>query len=160
MTLDTHTIRTAIDRIEAAFASVPAPDDTQLLHPQCRDDGDIVDFYGLRDRNQLTDDLIIRNYAAPSFFSEEAFQYYMPAFMIWSLKNHDTVEYAPESTLRAFDPSGPDPAFQISKFALFTGPQRAAVIDFLWAFSGEPDLGPIADDALAHYWLDQQPAMD
>ena len=155
MVLDPDIIRTAIAEIEAAFSGLNPPDDARLLHPQCMDDGDIMDFYGALDRWQLTDDTIINNYAAPSFFSMEAFQYFMPAFMIWSLNHHDTIEYAPESTIRAFDPANANPGlyeFQVSKFALFTERQRAAVIRFLQAFSADPDLGQIARDALTNYW--------
>ena len=156
MGLDPKVIRTAIAEIEAAFAGLAPPGDDRLLHPQCMDDGDVADFYGPLDRGQLTDDAITRNYAAPSFFSAEAFQYYMPAFMIWSLNHHDAIEYAPEATIRAFDPTSDDPGlydFQVSKFALFTERQRAAVIQFLRAFSTDPDLGPIAEDALMNFWL-------
>jgi hypothetical protein len=84
----------------------------------------------------------------------------MPVFMVWSLNHYDTIEYAPESTIRAFDPTNEKPGlyeFQVSKFALFTERQRAAVIRFLQAFSPDPDLGPIARDALTNYWLRQNP---
>ncbi len=160
MVLDPDMIRTTVAEIEAGFSGLSPPGDAGLLHPQCMDDGDIVDFYGAPDRRQLTDDMIISNYAAPSFFSAGAFQYYIPAFMIWSLNHYDTIEYAPESTIRAFDPTNEAPGlyeFQVSKFALFTEPQCAAVIRFLQAFSPDPDLGPIAMDALENYWLRQDP---
>jgi hypothetical protein len=160
MVLESDVIQSVIAEIKAAFSGLSPPDDARLLHPQCKDDGDIMDFYGALDRWQLTDDTIISNYAAPSFFSKEAFQYFMPAFMIWSLNHYDTDEYAPESTIRAFDPTNGGPGlfeFQISKFALFTEQQRAAVVQFLHAFSADPDLGPIAGDALNNYWLRQDP---
>lgn len=152
-----------VAEIESAFSGVRVPGDEEILHPLCRDDGDIVDFYGVDDRRQLTDDIIIGNYAAPSFFSKEAFQYYMPAFMIWSLKHRDTVEYVVESTIRAFDPTSSDAkmyAFQVSKFALFTEPQRAAVVRFLRSYSADADLASIARDALAGYWLRQDSVSD
>jgi hypothetical protein len=158
MVLNPTVIQATIVEIEDAFSGLDPPGDAQLLHPQCMDDGDIADFYGELDRRQLSDDTIIGNYAAPSFFSAEAFQYYMPAFMIWSLRHHDTIEYAPESTLRALDPTSGGPGlyeFQVSKYALFTRRQRAAVIRFLQVFSSDPDLGPIADDALINYWLQE-----
>ena len=156
MVLDPDFIQTTIAEIEAAFSGLNPPSDERLLHPQCMDDGDIVDFYGQLDRQRISDDTIIRNYAAPSFFSAEAFQYYMPAFMIWSLRHHDTIEYAPESTIRAFDPTSSGPGlydFQVSKYALFTHRQRATVIPFLQAFLPDPDLGSIAKEALTSYWL-------
>lgn len=161
MALDPELIRTSIAEIEAAFAGLNPPGDDRLLHPQCMDDGDIVDFYGTPDWRHLSlsDDFVVGNYAAPSFFSAAAFQYYMPAFMVWSLHHDDTIEYAAESTLRAFDPTAGDAqlqAFQESKYAMFTDPQRKAVIRFLQAFSTHPDLGEIARDALTNYWLKQE----
>ena len=138
MSLDPNAIRAAIVEIETAFAGLAPPGDEKLLHPRCMDDGDVAEFYGAPDRHALSDEMIIRNYAAPSFFGAEAFQYYMPAFMVWSLNHGDTIEYAPESTIRAFDPgtANDDLArFQISKFALFTKAQRRAVIRFLRTFS-------------------------
>jgi len=160
MELDPDVIQTTIVEIETAFSGLSPPGDARLLHPQCMDDGDIVDFYGVLDRRRLSDDTIINNYAAPSFFSAEAFRYYMPAFMIWSLNHYDTIEYAPESTIRAFDPTSSGPGlydFQVSKFALFTEPQRVAIIRFLQALSPDPDLGPIAREALTNYWLRKGP---
>lgn len=156
MALNSDIVRTTVQEIEAAFSGLSPPGDEELLHPQCMDDGDIVDFYGAPDVAGLADDFFVRNYAAPSFFSAAAFQYYMPAFMIWSLNHSDSPEYAPESTIRAFNPTNDDPKlyeFQISKFVLFNERQRAAVVRFLQAFAADPDLGPIADEALRSYWL-------
>jgi hypothetical protein len=118
----------------------------------------VVEFYGAVDRRDLTDEIIIRSYAAPSFFSAEAFEYYMPAFMIWSLTHADSIEFVPESTVSAFDPTGTDPTlydFQVSKYALFTAAQRDAVIRFLETFASDPDLGLIAQAALDTYWRQQ-----
>lgn len=155
MPMNSETIKAAIQEIETAFAGLTPPDDHALLHPQCMDDGDIKDFYGGPDAWSLSDDMIIGNYAAPSFFSAEAFQYYMPAFMVWALKHPDTVEYAPESTLYALDPGSASPDlrdFQVSKYALFTPAQRQAVVAFLKAFTQDSDLGEMAESALANYW--------
>jgi len=154
--LDPEIVRQTVAEIEAAFDGLAPPGDDGLLHPQAMDDVDIVGFYGAPDYREIPDETIISGYAAPSFFSAEAFQYYMPAFMIWSLNHADSIEYAPESTIRAFDPAHDDPSlteFQLSKFVLFTGPQRAAIVRFLRAFLPDPDLGPVARAALDNYWL-------
>ena len=155
MAIDEHRAERAKRSIDFAFGGLAPPGDDRLLHPNCMDDGDIADFYGRSDIAALPDAFLIRNYAAPSFFSAEAFRYYMPAFMRWSLANPDSVEYVVESSLRAFDP-GPagDPLrdFQLSKFALFDDGQRHAVVLFLEAFEQHADLGPIAAGALAHHW--------
>lgn len=154
MALDPTAVASAVEEIEAAFGGLAPPGDDALLHPQCRDDNDIAEFYGAPDWRDLSDDFLVRNYAAPSFFSAEAFRYYLPAFMLWSLKNAESPEYLAEATLRAFDP-GPAGAplhdFQASKFALFDSAQRRAVVAFLEAFRGEAELGEIAQAALK-YW--------
>jgi hypothetical protein len=140
--------------IEAAFAGLSPPGDDALLHPQCRDDNDIAEFYGGPDRRDLSDAFLVRNYAAPSFFSAEAFRYYLPAFMVWSLNNAGSPEYLAEATLRALDPgpeSDPLHDFAVSKFALFDPAQRAAVVAFLEVFRKDPDLGEIAEAALEHW---------
>lgn len=145
----------AIRDIDVAFANVTTPGDERLLHPRCMDDADIADFYGQPDPRALSDEVLIRNYAAPSFFSAAAFRYYMPAFMRWSLRHPDSIEYVVESTLHAFDP-GPDGArlrdFQLSKFASFDAAQRCAVVGFLEVFEADADVGPVAAAALAHHW--------
>lgn len=155
MVWDGNAAARAADAIDAAFGGLAPPDDDALLHPQCMDDGDIADFYGRPDVDAWPDERVIRNYAAPSFFSAAAFRYYMPAFMRWSLAHPDSVEYVVESTLRAFDP-GPEGArlrdFQLSKFALFDAAQRRAVVGFLEVFAAHADLGPVAAAALANHW--------
>lgn len=152
--LDAAAVDLAIAEIEAAFADRTSPADDALLHPECSDDGDIADFYGGPDWRSLGDETIVRNYAAASFFSAAAFRYYIPAFMVWSLKNPDSVEYVVESTLRAFNPDDGGKslrAFQISKYADLTPPQRQAVAAYLAAFEKHADLGDLARAAL-EYW--------
>ena len=156
MALDPTSVRAAIREIEAAFAGLAPPGDAKLKHPLSMDDVDIVDFYGAPDWRDIADETIVAGYAAPSFFSAEAFQYYMPAFMVYSLRHYDSVEFAPESTVWAFDPAalGDEDLrrFQISKFALFTDPQRRAAVRFLETLAPDPELGPLATNALANYW--------
>jgi hypothetical protein len=147
-----------IDDINAAFANLEPPTDDKLLHPDCRDDVDILDFYGGLRREDMTDRHVIYNYAAFNSFSAAAFQYYLPRFMVWTLENHDSIEYAAESLLLALDP-GTDREmlhdFRKSKFALLTKPQIDVVKRFLWHLSGHDDLGQFADTALVNYWIEQ-----
>ncbi|MEO3427967.1 DUF6714 family protein [Pelagibius sp. CAU 1746] len=154
MAPDPTTVASAVAEIEAAFGDLTPPGDGALLHPRCRDDNDIAEFYGAPRWQDLPGDLLVRNYAAPSFFSAAGFRYYLPAFMVWSLQNAESPEYLAEATLRAFDPgpqSDPLHAFQASKFALFDSAQRRAVAAFLEALRGEGELGEIAEEALK-YW--------
>lgn len=155
MALDPQAVEAAVAAIEQAFAGLTVPGDDALLHPQCMDDGDIAEFYGAPDWRELPDELLIRSYAAPAFFSAAAFRYYLPAFMLWSLRHAESPEYLAEATLRAFDPGAPtEPLhdFQVSKFALFDANQRRAVVRFLEVLSRDDNLGPLAEAALRGYW--------
>lgn len=155
MELDPEAVHVAVAAIETAFAELHPPGDERLLHPRCMDDGDIADFYGAPDWRDLEEESIVRNYAAPSFFSAEAFQYYMPAFMVWSLRHADSPEYAVEATLLAFDPDAAGEAlraFQLSKFVLFSDAQRRAVVCFLETFAQDSGLGSLAGAALRSHW--------
>ncbi|WP_193366904.1 DUF6714 family protein [Pelagibius marinus] len=154
MAPDPYAVESAVEEIEAAFGDLAPPGDDALLHPRCMDDNDIAEFYGAPRWQDLPGDFLVRNYAAPSFFSAEGFRYYLPAFMVWSLKHAESPEYLAEATLRAFDPGeaeAPLHDFAVSKFALFDTAQRRAVAAFLEAFRGEGELGEIAEAALK-YW--------
>lgn len=155
MALDPDAVDRAVAAIEAAFAGLAPPGDAALLHPRCMDDNDIAEFYGAPDWRDLAGEMLVRNYAAPAFLSAAGFRYYLPAFMIWSLRNAGRPEYLAEATLRAFDPGGagePLHSFQVSKFALFDSAQRKAVVTFLETFIADDDLGSLAEAALENYW--------
>jgi hypothetical protein len=146
-----------IEEFNTAFAVLEPPADDKLLHPACMDDVDVLDFYGGLRREDMSDDKIVYNYAALTSFSAAAFQYYLPVYLIWTLKNLDSVEYAGESALLALDPGTEREMlhdFRKSKFALLTKPQVAAVKRFLWRVAEHPDLGEFADTALVNYWID------
>ncbi|WP_282154235.1 DUF6714 family protein [Ruegeria atlantica] len=145
-------------RIIAAFDGLDPPADGELLHPECMDDVDILEFYGGVKWHEMTDQMIIYNYAAPTAFSAKAFQYYLPAYLIWTLLNSDSREYASESILLALDPGTSKEMlheFRKSKFNQLTPAQKEAVLRFLYFFSDHPDLGEFAESALVNYWIDQ-----
>ena len=157
MTISKPQARALIAEIEDAFGALEPPGDQALLHPQCMDDVDTCHFYGAPRWQEVTAEILVPGYAAPSFFSAEAFRYYMPAYMVWALENPDSPEMAVESAIRAFDPSYDDPrltAFQRSKFVLFDSAQRRTIIHFLEAFaaSGDGALEGMARAALDAVW--------
>ncbi len=144
--------------IERAFAGLDVSGDDALLHPDCRDDVDILGFYGGLRREDMSDDQVVYNYAALTSFSARAFQYYLPRYMVWTLDNRDSIEYASESLLLALDPGTERDMlheFRKSKFALLTKPQIDVVKRFLWQLAGHDDLGAFADTALVNYWIDR-----
>ncbi len=146
-----------IARIRAAFDAAPAPADDELLHPQCMDDCDVLQFYGGLRWQDMTDEMVVYNYAAPTVFSPKAFRHYLPAYLIWALGHPDSPEYAGEAILRALDP-GTDAEllhdFRKSHFDALDPEQVAVVKAFLWAMSARPSLAEYADAALVNHWID------
>ena len=121
MPIDAEAVRIASAEIETAFAGLAHRETPNCCIPNAVTMSTSWTSTVLRDWRALSDEFIVRNYATPSGFSAEAFQYHMPAFMVWSLKHHDSIEYTPESTLRALDPDAYGEGlrdFQLSKFAL------------------------------------------
>ncbi len=146
-----------IREIREAFAECTPPSDAQLLHPDCMDDVDVLEFYGGVRWQDMTDEMVVYGYAAPTAFSPLAFRYYLPAYLIWTLNNLDSAEHASESILLALDPGTSKEMlhdFRKSKFSLFTPAQIAVVKNFLWRVSEDRDLGALADLALVHHWID------
>ncbi len=144
-------------QIRAAFNEASPPADNELLHPDCRDDVDVLEFYGGVRWQDMTGKNVIYSYAAPTGFSALAFRYYLPAFLLWTLKNPDGLEYASESILISLDPGTERELlheFRKSKFALFNAQQIAATRAFLWHLEKHPYLGHFAQSALVNDWID------
>ena len=159
MPIDDSALRALIGTIDEAFADLDPPGDDKLLHPDCMDDVDVLEFYGSIRREDMTDAMVVYSYAAPGSFSPEAFRYYLPAYLKWTLHNLDSPEYASESILLALDPATDKEMlheFRKSKFALFDKAQAAAVKQFLLALAEHPYLGEFAQSALVNYWLDAE----
>ncbi|WP_377194324.1 DUF6714 family protein [Ruegeria meonggei] len=157
MSKDSKTTKALITLISAAFGGLDTPLDDELLHPDCMDDVDILEFYGGVRWPEMTDQMIIHGYAAPTAFSAKAFQYYLPAYLIWTLRNSDSPEYANESILLALDPGTSKEMlheFRKSKFSLLTPVQEEVVARVLHYFADHPDLGEFAEVALVNHWMD------
>ncbi len=48
-----------IEEINHAFAGLEPPADDKLLHPDCMDDVDILDFYGGVRREDMSDEMVV-----------------------------------------------------------------------------------------------------
>jgi hypothetical protein len=144
-------------RILTAFDAREPPRDSELLHPDCMDDCDILQFYGGVRWQDMSDEMIVYNYAALTAFSPRAFAYYLPAYMLWTLSYPDSIEYAGEALLRALDPGTSAEMlhdFRKSHFDALNRKQRETVSNFLEALSDHKDLGEYASDALLNHWLE------
>ncbi|SLN65124.1 hypothetical protein RUM8411_03234 [Ruegeria meonggei] len=121
------------------------------------DDVDILEFYGGVRWQDLTDQIIESGYAAPNAFSAKAFQYYLPAYLIWTLRNPDSPLYVGESVLLALNPGTSKEMlrhFRKSKFSLLTFGQQETVQKFLYHLADNPNHSELAEAALLTYWMD------
>ena len=140
----TDTLQEAAQALDVGFSRVERPRNEDLLHPRCMDDGDLLELYEVDDWREMSDELVVRSYAAPSFLSAAGFQYFLPAFISYALRNPDSPEFVTESTIFHLTP-GDD--FIESRFTLFDGPQRNAIRLFLEAMAPRYEVAA----AIAHW---------
>lgn len=137
-----HVIAT-LEFIAEAFAGVPRPPNEALLHDDCRDDGDIVELYGVPDWREAPDKALERSYAALTFLSPAGFQYFLPAYLSWVLRHAGRASAVVDSTIWSLEATpGPHEAFAASKFELLDDAQRTAVVSFLTTMASFEDVTP------------------
>jgi hypothetical protein len=120
----------AIEMVEEAFAAVPRPSNAQLLHPQCRDDGDIASLYAYEDWREVPDSVIEREYAALSFLSAAGYRCFIPAYLRFGLRHADSGAAAVDSMIWSLLPEmyeGDLVSFTRSKYELLTPTERHAI---------------------------------
>jgi hypothetical protein len=104
----------------------------------------------------LTDEEIISCDAALSHFDESSFVYYLPAYLLFAVRNHNADWPDPgETTVGSvvFSVTHRTP-YTLARFKLFSTEQRAAVIAFLEliAEKGSDYERPEAQKSLERYW--------
>ena len=132
----------AIAVVVAAFTGAPRPSNAELLHPDCADDADIVALYGFDDWREVPDDVVEREYAAPSFLSASGFLHFLPAYMRFVLRHPDGGAAVVSSTIWSLQPSLYDEdlaAFARSKFVLLETSHKLAIVAFLEAMESYED---------------------
>lgn len=155
MACDRDEFDRVIDRIETAFADVSHPGDDALLHPDCMDDGDVAAYYGSIAWRDIPARTIARESASLGFLSATGFQFLLPAYMIWTLRNFDSGWASVEGTIWALDPGrfgGPFREHNASQYALLTEAQREAIVAFLKALTKDKELEKDACSVLRSYW--------
>jgi hypothetical protein len=118
-------------RIETAFATVSPPAPDNLVVPTYDDEGVVLFFRGKSWRELSVEDLR-RHEVALSFFSAEAFRYYLPAFMLADLDDPVRADIIGPGILFHFSPPSPYWAPQLrSRLALFSREQKDAIVQFV-----------------------------
>jgi hypothetical protein len=78
--------REIINRIRSIFRDVPNPGPI-LLREDSFDDSDIMPFEYLDRWLETPDEVIANGEASLSFFSQAAYRFFAPAYMIWTLEH-------------------------------------------------------------------------
>lgn len=160
----TDTAEAIIDAIRAAFAGVPRGSIT--LH-----EAEVIDAYGSaeeqaearrRDTEASWDrvpDLDIEECtAALSYLDPESWRYYIPAYMIWTLRHFRVnCSIVSDFTIYTFDASERDLAlreYMSKRYRMLDVAQSRAVCRFLRYMAANDDHadGTVANVALADFW--------
>ena len=149
-------LQTAVNN---AFKDVKCPGDDNVLSPDCMDTTDIEDF--IRDSIWKTDwrqipaEVIDYNYESLSFFSPDAYRFYLPAYLVRSLDTFITADInvldftvydlVPNKTLLK--------RFNLRKQAL-SNQQKLVIVELLefvkkWS---DKHLSSFADEGIQGYW--------
>jgi len=131
--MNESTVLELIAQIRRAFSdgfSFKTPSKGRLT--TSRYDEGIHDFFTGREWSSLSPVEVRKYVAALSFFTPEAFCYYLPAFMLAELLDAETADVAGQFVVYAF--AKPQPNYLVSydaRIALFTQVQKQAVLAFL-----------------------------
>jgi hypothetical protein len=121
--------------IEAAWRDVPYPGDGHIIHPGPPDIDDIVDYFaGTTWRGHDATDLRCHS-AAFSYFTPEAFHYWLPAFMIAAVRDPRSADVILDNIPSVVAPEHPydwrERDREHDTWRRFTQPQRDAVAAYL-----------------------------
>lgn len=152
-----QTIDKLVGRIEKAFASVEHPGERRLVDP---DDkyarSEIEGFFPNVHWRDVTPEAFENNCDALAFFTPEAWQYYLPAFLCWTLKSFRTSDSCTvDFTIYnlALEKKKSLRQRSLSNFSRLTEDQTKAVVAFLEFMRDYTD--GLADELVASEALDQ-----
>jgi hypothetical protein len=148
----------AVRQIEAAFRDVEHPGDPAMLNPDCLDDheDDIRALRSFSSWQSIPDHVIESENAGLTALSPRAFQFYLPAYMKWSLLNfRSSSAFTSDATICALTPTASRIEQRASRYAPLSPAQVRAVVSFLQVMADSPDFADAetAKQALRSYWL-------
>jgi len=162
-----------IDEITAAFDGVARGDGVSISEARVIDDnGSDSERAAARKRDTETrwqdvpDENIFRGDSHLTFMDEVGFHYYIPAYVVWFLRNMDDEgPQSPAFNSNTFDSlifalgadrSGALEEFYLSKYQLFTLEQSKAIAHFLHFLQFEEEIEDLPENgayrALERYW--------
>ncbi|MEO6034115.1 MAG: DUF6714 family protein [Verrucomicrobiota bacterium] len=122
------------EAIKSVFAHVPYPGDSNITHCpyHCRPCQEIADYFKSKTwEGHLVEDLR-DHHTALSLFTPEAFQYFLPTFMLASLDSYDDkVNILPDAIRFDFEFNLDHRDYFLVRVNRFSAAQRKVIVEFL-----------------------------
>lgn len=122
-----------VRQIEAAFAGVDYPGRDALLHDHCCECAEVsAAFAGRRWAEITLDDVLAGRETA--LLNAAAWRYYLPAVMIWCVREPEAVDVIEDNLVSQLEPPGDGlgvPEWFNERATGFSPGQRAAIVAFL-----------------------------
>jgi hypothetical protein len=112
--------------IEAAWHEVPYPGDDKIFTPASYDDENIISYFGGTSWRGHEAANLRAHSSAFTFFTPEAFHYWLPAFMIASIQNPEEADVVVDQI-----PNSLSDSFASARWPQFSASQRQAVAAYL-----------------------------
>jgi hypothetical protein len=135
MSVSNQQLEALKQKILAAFADVPYPKGVITSH-ECPECFDVRETFAGQDWKTIAPEIIEENFGKISLFSPEAFHFFLPAYLIYSLEHFDEqYDTVCEFTIYAVAPSNKDIQsrcdYEQKRFENFTTEQMNCIYEFL-----------------------------
>jgi hypothetical protein len=129
--------------IDVAFADAPRPSDDRITICGGKECGEIADYFrGKTQKGHSTWDLRCHEMAR-TLFTDEAYRYFLPAFMWATIEDIEQAEAIPDLIVHSLSPSSYEPALRVlayDRMRCLSPLQLNVVRQFLeWLQSLEPN---------------------
>ena len=154
-----RTIENLVHQVERAFANVDHPGDHNLLdHDDKWSRSEIDGFFPIVHWREVSSETLETNHSALCFFSAGAWQFFLPAYLIWTLRSfRESDSFTVDSTIYSLTPERKSDLrqWQLSRFARLNRDQVSVVAAFLEFMRDHTN--DLADEeaaaaALDEYW--------
>lgn len=118
-----------IQKVLSAFDGVPYPKGVIAPH-ECEECWELENTFENKNWKTIDDKIVEENFSNLSLFSSEAFNYFLPAYLTYSLKNFND-NFVCEFTIYALTPNNNGLDYWNYRFEKFTDEQMNVIYDFL-----------------------------
>ena len=146
-------------RILKTFPKIPPPGFDEITDHRCDECNDVRDvFFGIK-WWEADDDFIGDNFGNHPLFTHKSYHYYLPAFLIQSLRRFKTYNDVVRFVIYSLSPSDriDKTAFMKDRKSFFSEEQRDVIVSYLEIVLGDEEMKVHHSDAkkALQYWKDE-----